>query len=190
MLIKYRFKTVCVVLAFTTSTFAQTLTIINSHINSIKFNASSTLSNFEGTTSAVKGYIKYDSSFTNNSTIDIQVYLDSLDTGIGLRNSHMRNKYLDTKAYPITRFKGKITSAVDSSSIISIVQAEGKLKIHGVEKNLKITGELSDFGKLVKLQTSFNVYLPDFNIEQPSFLFNSVDNHITVDCIIYFTENH
>ena len=67
-----------------------------------------------------------------------------------------------------------------------MIETEGVLKIHGAERKQIITGRLYDYGKLLKLESTFNISLSDYNIEKPSFLFISVDNKITIKCVIYF----
>ena len=167
--------------------YPQRLTVSSGQLNSIKFLAISTFSNFEGITSAVEGFIKWDSTLTNNSRIELKIYLDSLDTGIGLRNTHMRDNYLETDKYPLAQFSGRIINQTQKTKLESEVETEGLLKIHGVERKQKIIGTLYDYGKSFKLECSFKILLSDFNIEQPSFLFISVDNEIGIECIIYLT---
>jgi polyisoprenoid-binding protein YceI len=174
-----------VIISFLSVLYPQELTVSSRQSNSIKFLAKSTLSNFEGTTSAVEGFIKWDSTSTNNNKVELKIYLDSLDTGIGLRNDHMREKYLETNLYPFAQFTGRITTQIQQSKLDSVVKAEGILRIHGIEKKQKITGRVSNYDKKYKLETSFHISLSEFNIEQPSFLFISVDNDIVVECTIY-----
>jgi polyisoprenoid-binding protein YceI len=178
----------CVTIFFISVLYPQEVTVSSGQLNSIKFLAKSTLSNFTGTTSSVEGFIKWDSALTSNSKIELKVFLDSLDTGIGLRNNHMREKYLETNLYPFAQFTGRITSGIQKSKLDSVVNAEGILRIHGVEKKEKITARIYEYGKMSKLETSFSISLSDFNIEQPSFLFISVDNDIVLECTIYLTK--
>ncbi len=174
-------------LLFSFYTFPQTLVVSRQQINSVKFLAKSTFSNFEGTTSAIEGTVTWDSSFMNKSKINLKVYLDSLDTGIGLRNSHMRNNYLETEKYPTADFTGKIISADKISGFESAVVVEGILKIHGTEKRFKTSGKIFNYGKLFKIETDFKINLQDFKIDQPKFLFNKVENEIGIQLIVYFT---
>ncbi|MEO8233059.1 MAG: YceI family protein [Ignavibacteriota bacterium] len=181
---------VWVIIFFVPVVCGQQLSVSSGQLNSIKFFAKSTFSNFEGTTSSVEGFIKWDSAFTNNSKIEFKVYLDSLDTGIGLRNTHMRDNYLETNKYPIVLFTGKVINQSYKTNFESEVGAEGILKIHGVERKQIIKGRLYDYGKLFKLESRFEISLSDFNIEQPSFLFISVDNDIVIECTVYLTKEN
>ncbi len=166
--------------------FPQTIIVSPQQSNSVKFLAKSTFTDFEGTTSAIEGNITWDSSLTNKSEINLKVYLDSLDTGIGLRNSHMRDKYLETKKYPTADFTGKIISADKISNLESDVVVEGSLKIHGIKKSYKIRGKIFNYGKLYKIEAGFKINLEDFKIDQPAFLFNKVDNEIGIELVVYF----
>jgi len=165
--------------------YPQTLSISHQQINTIKFLAQSTFSDFEGVTNAIEGSISFDSAFTKESEINLMVHLDSLDTGIGLRNSHMREKYLDTEKYPDADFTGNISSINKISDFEYDVVVSGMLKIHGVEKLFKINGKIFRYGKLYKIETNFKINLPDFNIEQPKFLFTKVDNEIVIQLSVY-----
>lgn len=53
----------CFALLFIPIAKTQSLIVDKGQINSIRFLAKSTFSNFEGTTSAVEGFIKWDSTF-------------------------------------------------------------------------------------------------------------------------------
>ena len=83
-----------------------------------------------------------------------------------------RKKYLEINKYPKAGFKGKIQGKIDYDKPGSYsATATGKLKIHGVEKEVteKGTVTVADGGR-VKLQSEFNVTLADYNIETPKIL--------------------
>lgn len=165
--------------------FPQTLVLSHHEINTVEFLAKSTFSDFEGVTDAIDGTIRYDSNYTRNSEINFKVYLDSLDTGIGLRNKHMRS-YLETNKYPLAKFDGKIVEADNLGTIETRVTVNGSLRIHGVEKQYILKGRIFNYGKLYKVNSSFKISLQDFDIDQPKFLFNKVDNEIKIELNIYF----
>ena len=179
---------ILILFVFISEAQSQTLIVKSGEINSIEFLASSTLSNFEGKTSAVEGFIALDTTLYKNSRINLSVYLDSIDTGIGLRNKHMREKYLETDKFPVANYSGTIINVKHLSYSESEIETEGILKIHGIEKKYEISGKLFNYGKLYRVDAGFNVSLKDFNIEQPTFLFISVDDNIILKCVIYFTK--
>lgn len=172
-------------LLFFFNIYTQTLTVSRQQTNIVKFLAQSTFSDFEGVTNAVEGSISWDSIYTKKSSIKLIVHLDSLDTGIGLRNSHMRN-YLETDKYPLAVFNGKIIESGNAEDLEIPVKVKGNLEIHGVEKEFIIDGKIFNYGKLYKVQTDLKINLQDFKIDRPKFLFNKVDNEIEIKLNVYF----
>ena len=81
-------------------------------------------------------------------------------------------KYLETEKYTKAGFKGKIEGKVKYDKPGSYpVTAKGKLKIHGVERNVSEKGTVvvMNNGGL-KLQSEFSVMLADYKIETPKIL--------------------
>jgi polyisoprenoid-binding protein YceI len=101
--------------------------------------------------------------------------LTSLQTGISMRDEHMKNKYLEVAKYPqaellITHLQlpanadiAKGDCAVDS------VPFEGKLKFHGVEKPVSGTTKLVAKGDKVDINARFGLKVDDYGISQPKF---------------------
>lgn len=92
------------------------------------------------------------------SAKDVKLKLDTLTTKNGLRDSHMKDKYLETKKFPIAE----------------VVKADGKagqgkatLRIHGVEKEVSGTYELANGGKTLK--GKFPISLSEFGITGVSY---------------------
>lgn len=82
-----------------------------------------------------------------------------------------QKKYLETEKYAKAGFKGKIQGKVDYDKPGSYpVTAKGKLKIHGVEKEISEKGTVVVDGGGVKLQSEFSVALADYKIETPKIL--------------------
>ena len=109
--------------------------------NLVKFISDAPIEDFEGVTDNIDGYIYFEGeNLTEKSEIYFEVDLRTIDTGIGLRNRHMRENYLHTDKFPKAQFKGKIISAEKVSDYQNSVTAEGEMKIHGVAKPLKIKG--------------------------------------------------
>ena len=167
--------------------FAQGLRVDRENSNLVKFFCKATLNDFSGETGAVDGEMNWDGGKINDkSVIQISVKLDSLKTGIGLRDSHMRDGYLETEKFPVCSFKGKIIEADSLSPFTYKVRTTGDFYLHGYNKNISAEGVLTNFGKLFKLESTFTIYLSDFKIKQPSFLFNTVSNEVRVSLTIYF----
>ncbi len=110
------------------------------------------------------------------NTSDGEVTFDMAMKDFEFKNKKMgrdaRRKYLETEKFPKAGFKGKIEGKIDYDKAGTYkVEATGKLKIHGVEKNVteKGTVVVSDGGG-IKLQSEFSVALADYKIETPKIL--------------------
>jgi polyisoprenoid-binding protein YceI len=177
--------TFCILL-FQTSIFSATLLVDSTQQNEVSFLANTTLGRIEGITSRISGYVKWEASDTlESSEVYFEVPLDSIDTGIGLRNRHMGQKYLETRKYPKAIFKGKLIAwnRDPTSPDTYLVSTKGVVLIHGVEKPMTLSGALTLQQQLLKATYFFSVYLPDFSIKKPGYLLIRVDEtiHLKID---------
>ena len=157
--------------------------------NMVKFISDAPIEDFEGVTDQIDGYLYWaDSDMTNKSEMYFEVDLNALDTGIGLRNRHMRENYLETDQYPVTHFRGKIIRASVVDDTLTTVQANGNIFIHGIEKPLEVTGQLINKQDGYRIKTSFNVKLSDFEIEIPSIMFYKIDENMDLQLDFYVKE--
>jgi polyisoprenoid-binding protein YceI len=125
------------------------------------------LNEFEGKSNQLQGLVDL-----NKNLLDFYLDLNTLATGIKLRDKHMRDNYLETNKYPFAEFTGEIESVPQLSTTPRKVIATGKFKIHGVEREIQVPGELkllSD-GRL-ELKANFVVSLDDYNIDIPKLIF-------------------
>jgi polyisoprenoid-binding protein YceI len=107
--------------------------------------------NFQGKSAQVKGVATQKGDTVNASNIII--HLQSLNTGIELRDKHMKDKYLEV---------GKFPDAVLTEAHGQGGKGTGKLKIHGVEHEVTGTYEIVG-GK--ELTANFPIHLSDYKIE-------------------------
>jgi polyisoprenoid-binding protein YceI len=157
--------------------------------NTVKFISHAPLDDFEGVTDKIDGYIYWEGTdLTKTSQMYFEVDLNSIDTGIGLRNRHMRDNYLETDKYPLTYFKGKIISSEVTGEGIFTVQAEGTIFIHGVEKPLVTSGTIEQDNDVYNIRTKFVVKLSDFNIEIPSIMFYKINENMDLH-LDFFIKN-
>jgi polyisoprenoid-binding protein YceI len=105
-----------------------------------------------------------------------ELIVDITMTDFQFKNEKMgrdaRKKYLEIDKYQRAGFKGKIQGKIDYDKPGSYnATATGKLKIHGVEKDVTEKGTVTVIkGGQVKLQSEFNVALADYKIETPKIL--------------------
>lgn len=149
--------------------------------NLVKFISDAPIEDFEGVTSQIDGYIYWEGSdLTNKSDIYFEVDLNTLDTGIGLRNRHMRENYLETDQFPKASFKGKIVKADTMQADSFQVQVQGTMSIHGVDRQMDVNGTIKKMNGSLRIRTQFVVKLSDHNIKIPSIMFYKIDENMDV----------
>lgn len=176
-----------ILLFFFCFVYADEYHIVQSSKNQVKFISQAPLESFEGHTYKVDGYIYWNgTNMTNESQVYIEVDLNSLDTGIGLRNRHMRENYLETFKWPKTWFKGKITEINPASEDSSIVKVDGTIFIHGTERPLFTKAIFIYNNDHILVHSDFYIKLSDFNIKIPKIMFLKLDENIKLELNLIF----
>ncbi len=156
--------------------------------NLVKFISDAPIESFEGITNNIDGYIYFENNdFSTNSEIYFEVDLRTIDTGIGLRNRHMRDNYLETDKYPFTFFNGKISETKMNQEKISVM-VEGEIFIHGIKQKLKTQGEIFDFQDGYRITTNFDIKLSDFKIDIPKVMFLKLNEVIKLELEFFMKE--
>ncbi|MCB9073443.1 MAG: YceI family protein [Bdellovibrionaceae bacterium] len=88
---------------------------------------------FEGKGKGSQGQIQIDDKVQG----DLLFSLNTLDTGIGLRNEHMKDKYLETGKYPEGKLHIDEVKNFTKNSPDGEYDFTGKLTVHGVEKPIE-----------------------------------------------------
>jgi polyisoprenoid-binding protein YceI len=132
-----------------------------------EFESRAPLLTFKGTSNHLTGLIDLDKNL-----IDFYLDLNTIDTGIRLRNRHMRDSYLETDKYPYAEFTGTIVTPFDPDNPTpQIVAADGKFRIHGVEREIRVEGTLEVDAGGLSLNASWTLMLKDYNIDRPRVVF-------------------
>jgi len=117
----------------------------------------------------------------NAKTLVVKVPLDNLKTGIGLRDRHMKEKYLEVDRYPdaelsvphsALRFPGD-GSTLEASAI-------GRLSLHGVTRNVHFRYKAKHNGRVYRVEGLLHVNMHDYNIRVPSYLGITVKPNVAV----------
>ncbi|NOX38627.1 MAG: YceI family protein [Calditrichaeota bacterium] len=154
--------------------------------NLVKFISRAPLEEFEGITNHIDGYIYWegDSVFSRSNEMYFEVDLRTIDTGIGLRNRHMRENYLETDRWPYAVFQGKVTevSRLDTSVVAYRAVATGTLSIHGVDRTVRVEGRvLFPETDRMRIQVRFQVKLTDYRIKIPRIMFFKLNEIIQLE---------
>jgi polyisoprenoid-binding protein YceI len=112
------------------------------------------------------------------------VDLRTLDTGIGLRNEHLRENYLEVDKAP--RFDTATLSEIDLDGL-NPDAPEGKgtftgvLTLHGVTQRVDGAVDVRQTGAGLRVKASFPVELPAYGIRKPRYLGIGVKDTVQVE---------
>lgn len=147
--------------------------------NQITFFSTTPLEDINGTANGISGNLSFDvSNFAKTVKGKIVVTVASMNTGIELRNSHMKGaNWLNEKKFPEIIFELKSVEAVKQTADNKLeFKAKGNFSLHGVTKEITTEAEAVYLdeneqtqkraaGDLVGLKTKFKIKLSDFDID-------------------------
>ncbi|RYG69682.1 YceI family protein [bacterium] len=155
-------------------------------------------------TSAVEATIKINpANVLDNPQAKFQIDANTLDTGIALRNEHMKSEgWLNTAKFPLITFTLTKPLTADTKAIPATAGARGKmdvegvLELHGVKKTITAKVEVEDIpateatkarleGGLMHIRASFPLKLDDFGIAVPDMAKLKVANEQQVKVDIF-----
>jgi polyisoprenoid-binding protein YceI len=117
--------------------------------------------------------------------ITVMVPLASLRTGTGLRDKHMRDRYLHVARHPDIRLDvpwAKVQRPPTGGTVAA--EAEGTLHLHGQTRLVRFRYTARDDGGTIAVTGAFRVDLRDFDVEVPRFL--GIHLHPLVDATASF----
>jgi polyisoprenoid-binding protein YceI len=139
---------------------------------------------FDAKTTALSGSVTANTSGSPSLDGSLAVDLRTLDTGIGLRNEHLRENNLEVDKGP--GFDTATLSAIDLKGL-SPDAAEGRgsfaglLTLHGVTKTVSGAVDVRHAGAGLRVTASFPVNLPDYSIRKPRYLGVGVKDTVQVE---------
>jgi polyisoprenoid-binding protein YceI len=170
-------------LATTLHADSHTHTIAKGGSNVAEFHAEDTYDSFDGKTSDVTGTIVADPANPSAASVQMAINVDSLDTGNGLRNKEMRQRYLETKKFGTATFKSVSVSGPPSiaANQPADINVTGDLTVHGVTKRMTIAVRvvLIPDGR-IHATTTFKIRMPDFGISVPHNILVTVNDEVPV----------
>lgn len=107
---------------------------------------------------------------SNSTKSKVSMDLTKLDTGIALRNKHLRDNYLNVTKFPtavMTEIEAKDIDGLIKKGVASKSTFKGMLELHGSKKPIQGTYEVKDGNQYTG---NFEIDLPDFAVERPSFM--------------------
>lgn len=154
----------------------QSYTITPGKGQEVVFTSKAPMESFDGRTDQASGSIAADvADLLAGCDVRVVVDLASLKTGIGMRDTHMRERHLETDKYPQAIFTAtRVTAATPAAlapGATARVTIAGTFALHGVTRDLTLPADLAlaPDGTLT-VRAQFPVLLADHRIERPKVL--------------------
>ena len=143
---------------------------------------------FDATTSALTGMLTTSTARPSGFDGSLAVDLRTIDTGIALRNDHLKEKYLEVDkgvGYEQAVLSDVVLQGLNADAPTGKGSFTGSLMLHGVKKTVTGPAEIRQAGTGWRVRASFPVNLPDYNIDKPRYLGVGVKD--TVQVSVTFT---
>ncbi len=163
----------------------------------VTFTSKAPLETVIGKTGEITGFIEVDlENFSETASAKFEVDLASIKTGIGMRDTHMREQYLETDKFPkavfvLTGIKTTVETSLTNNQSIDMI-LEGDFTVHGVSKKVEVSVTATYLkendetrtrlpGDLLHIIGTFDVFLSEHNIKRPQFVFLKLDERQKID---------
>ncbi len=138
---------------------------------------------FEAKTKALTGSVSLATARPAAFVGELSVDLATLDSGIGLRNEHMRGNYLEVgkgAGFDKAVISDIHLGDVDAESFSGRASFAGNLTLHGATAPVKGQAEIRREGASIRVEASFPLTLADFAIAKPQYLGVGVKGEVQV----------
>jgi polyisoprenoid-binding protein YceI len=108
----------------------------------------------------------------------LRVELQTLETGIGIRDRHMKNNYLEVEKGP--SFATALLEDIRIEKMEGKTVFSGMLSLHGQKKKVSGAAELQQKDGKIRVQAQFPVKVSEFEIPAPTYLGVGVRDEIQI----------
>lgn len=151
--------------------------------NMVTFTIEDAVETINGSTPKVTGTIVADPANAAASSVEISAEMTAIDTGIDLRDHHIRDEFVETKKFPRATFRS-VSVTLPSTPIAANQPADvtvsGDFTLHGVTKRITtpvrivlipesdITKSTRGPGDWLHATATFPLTLSDFGVKVPT----------------------
>ena len=138
---------------------------------------------FDAKTNALKGELSLDPARSGAVIGEFAVDLQTLQTGIGLRDTHMRENYLEVQKgqdFAVATLDEIQLEGIDPQNPVGKTKFRGVLMLHGIEREVAGQAEIHNTGQGVRVQATFPLKVSEFQIPRPSYLGVGVRDEVSV----------
>jgi polyisoprenoid-binding protein YceI len=118
----------------------------------------------------------------NSSTGDFQIRIPmrQFEFQNQQMKEHFNENFVESEKYPYCVFKGKSNVTNFEEGKEYTVTISGIIELHGVKKELSVTGQVKKQNSSLFMNASFDIVLADFNIEIPKLLSDNIAKQVKV----------
>jgi polyisoprenoid-binding protein YceI len=129
----------------------------------------------------IEGYFVFDGKKISGKAV---FNLESLDTGIDLRNEHMKTRYLEVAKFPKAELEIKeivLSKEFNPKSFQVSGPFKGILQLHGISRPVsgKINMKVDD--DELEVECEYTLSIADFKIQRPSYANISMTDEVKVN---------
>jgi polyisoprenoid-binding protein YceI len=138
---------------------------------------------FDARTADCSGELSVDPAQPGKLEGTIAVDLKTLDTGIGLRNQHLRENYLEVdkgSGFDRATLSEIQLEVPDPASFQGKAPFKGTFELHGQKKEVKGEAQIKREGDTAHVVATFPLAISDYQIKKPTYLGVGVKNDIRV----------
>lgn len=136
----------------------------------------------------IKATNKKSSSIFNSSTgkIAFAIPINEFQFNKKLMQEHFNEKYMESDKYPRSTFSGKLSGFNKDAAGKQNVNASGKLTIHGVTKEINVSGVVERDSEGLSMNSKFVIKLADYKIKIPQLLWQNIAEEVEVTLDLHY----
>lgn len=152
--------------------------------SAITFQASDAFGGFDGKAPVNAFSLKLDPRRPASAQATLEVKSDAVTTGNFLRDVNAARTVFESSDYPVIRYTltgVKADPAILPDGRSADVTVRGRLRMHGVEREVVAHGKVRRHGGELDADLSLPIRLSDFHMTRPHFLTVTVEDRVEVD---------
>jgi hypothetical protein len=163
---------------FACAMLASAQTIYLTQDGKIKFNSDTPAEKIEATHASASCVLK-----PEDGSMAWKVLIKGFQFKKALMQEHFNENYMESNKFPQATFTGKIVNLQEvnfNKDGQYKVTVKGKMKMHGVEKDVEVPGTIGVKGKEFTLKSNFSVACTDYGIEIPAVVRDNIAKEIKI----------
>ena len=144
----------------------------------VTFLATITGGSFEAASTALSGEVAYDRATGKLEGGQVLLKADSFDSGLGMRDRHIRDKYLEAKKHPAITFRLKPAGAPVVPG--KTAQVAGAFTIKGKTRDVTVPVAVQNAGAALVVKATFPIDVTEYGIPQPRYAVVKMEKIIQV----------